>query len=449
MKIEITNQNKWHQSLTIKLALLAILGLLLLIPLQMIKEIIMERQLNAEKVKKEISDQWAAKQCFSGPVINIPVRTIPTEKDEKSITSLWHILPESLNITGIIKPEIRYRGIYQSVVYDSELKIKGYFIIPAEGVLKSYEVLWNEAYYTAGISDNRGLKSKIILKTDSTELEAEPGVRDNDIFQSGISFISPVLVPGSKVSLDMSINLSGSEGLQLTPLGKSTSAHLQSEWPSPSFNGSFLPVKRIVDETGFTADWEVTHLNRNYPQNWTGSAFHPMDSSFGLDLFQPVDHYQKSWRSSRYGILFIALTFLVLIFLEITRKEVIHIFHYFLVSLGLVLFFSLLNSLSEQVGFNVAYLISSIATILMISVFTGTIFREKKTALIVFVMLVILYSFIFVLLTLNDYAYLAGNIGLFLLLAIIMRLAGNLEVFKKATLFETEKASTHDHHSSE
>ena len=436
MKIEITNQNKWHQSLTIKLALLAILGLLLLIPLQMIKEIIMERQLNAEKVKKEISDQWAAKQCFSGPVINIPIRTIPSEKDEKSITRLWHILPENLNITGIIKPEIRYRGIYKSVVYDSELKIKGYFIIPAEDVLKNYEVLWNEAYYTAGISDNRGLKGKIILKTDSTELEAEPGVRDNDIFQSGISFISPVLIPGSKVSIDMSINLSGSEGLQLTPLGKSTFAHLQSEWTSPSFNGSFLPVKRNVDETGFTADWEVTHLNRNFPQNWTGNAFHPLESSFGLDLFQPVDHYQKSWRSSRYGILFIALTFLVLIFLEITRKEAIHIFHYFLVSLGLVLFFSLLNSLSEQVGFNLAYLISSVATILLISIFTGTLFREKKTALIVSGMLVVLYSFIFVLLTLNDYAYLAGNIGLFLLLAVIMKLAGNLELFKKTELFE-------------
>ncbi len=135
--------------------------------------------------------------------------------------------------------------------------------------------------------------------------------------------------------------------------------------------------------------------------------------------------------------LFIALTFLVLIFLEITRKEVIHIFHYFLVSLGLVLFFSLLNSLSEQVGFNLAYLIASVATILLISFFTGALFREKKTALIVFGMLVVLYSFIFILLTLNDYAYLAGNIGLFLLLAIIMRLASNLELFKKATLFET------------
>jgi inner membrane protein len=437
MKIEITNQNKWHESLTIKLALLAFLGLVFLIPLEMIKEIILERQLNSEKVKKEISDQWAVKQCFSGPVINIPVRTIPSEKDEKSITRLWHILPENLNISGIIKPEIRYRGIYKSVVYDSELKIKGDFIIPAENDLKNNEIIWDEAYYTVGISDNRGIKGKIILKTDSTELEAEPGVRDNDIFQSGISFISSVLIPGSRVSIDMSINLSGSEGLLLTPIGKSTSAHLQSEWTSPSFNGSFLPVKRNVDEKGFTADWEVTHLNRNFPQQWIGSAFHPLESSFGLDLFQPVDHYQKSWRSSRYGILFIALTFLVLIFLEITRKETIHIFHYFLVSLGLVLFFSLLNSISEQVGFNVAYLISSIATILLISIFTGTLFREKKTALIVFFMLVILYSFIFVLLTLNDYAYLAGNIGLFLLLAIIMKLASNLKILKKATLFDT------------
>jgi inner membrane protein len=436
MQIEITNHNKWHQSITIKLALLAFLGLVFLIPLEMIKEIILERQKNSETVKKEISDQWALKQCFAGPVINIPVRTIPSEKDEKSITRIWHILPENLDISGIIKPEIRYRGIYKSVVYDSELKIKGYFIIPAEDDLKNHEVLWNEAYYTAGISDNRGLKGKIVLKTDSTELEAEPGVRDNDIFQSGISFVSPVLIPGNKVSIDMSISLSGSEGLQLTPLGKVTSAHLRSEWSSPSFNGSFLPVKRSVDETGFTADWEVTHLNRNFPQNWTGNAFHPLESTFGLDLFQPVDHYQKSWRSSRYGILFIALTFLVLIFLEITRKEAIHIFHYFLVSLGLVLFFSLLNSLSEQIGFNLAYLISSIATILLISVFTGTLFREKKTAFIVFGMLVILYTFIFILLTLNDYAYLAGNIGLFLLLAVVMRLAGNLELFKKTALSE-------------
>jgi inner membrane protein len=195
-----------------------------------------------------------------------------------------------------------------------------------------------------------------------------------------------------------------------------------------------LPAKRSVSDKGFSASWEVTHLNRNFPQDWTGASFHPLESSFGLDLFLPVDHYQKSWRSARYGILFIALTFLVLVFLEITRKEYIHVFHYFLVSLGLILFFSLLNSLSEQVGFNLSYLIASAATILLISLFTGTLMRNKKTAYIVFGMLVILYSFIFILLTLNDYAYLAGNIGLFILLAVIMKLAGNIKLFRKESV---------------
>jgi inner membrane protein len=430
MKIEITDHTKWHQSITLKLVLLAFLGLLFLIPLQMIKDVITERQLKGEKVSREISDQWAAKQCFAGPVLNIPVRTIPSEKDEKPVTKIWHILPENLDIKGDLKPEIRYRGIYRSVVYESDLQINGQLILPEADMLKNYVVLWNESYYTIGISDNRGLKGKIILKSDLTELEAEPGVRDNDLFQSGISFTNPILIPGKSITISIKLNLSGSEGLLLTPLGKTTIAHLRSDWSSPSFNGSFLPIKRSIDEKGFSANWEVTHLNRNFPQNWIGNAFHPMESSFGVDLFQPVDHYQKSWRSSRYGILVIALTFLVLIFLEITARETIHIFHYFLVALGLVLFFSLLNSLSEQVGFNIAYLISSGATILMISVFTRTLFMEKKRAFIVFGMLVILYSFIFILLTLNDFAYLAGNIGLFLLLSIVMMLTGKIKLFQ-------------------
>ncbi|MCB8998760.1 MAG: cell envelope integrity protein CreD [Bacteroidales bacterium] len=441
MKIEITNQGKWNQSITVKLALLAFLGLVLLIPLQMIKDAILERQSNAEKVRKEISGQWADKQCFSGPVLNIPVRTIPAEKDEKSLTLIWHILPENLNINGVIKPQIRYRGIYKSVVYESNLEITGNIAVPELNALKNYTILWNEAYYTAGLSDNRGLKGNIILKTDSGQIEAEPGVKDNDLFMSGISFNDPVLVPGQNLSFSMNMDLSGSEGILITPLGKLTTAELRSEWTSPSFNGSFLPESRTINENGFLAKWEVTHLNRNFPQSWIGNIYNPLQSSFGLDLFQPVDHYQKSWRSSRYGILFIALTFLVLIFLEITRKEQIHIFNYFLVSLGLVLFFSLLNSLSEQLGFNMAYLIASLATIIMISAFIRNLFTDKKTAFIVFGMLVMLYSFIFVLLTLNDYAYLAGNIGLFILLAIIMRLAGRLGIFRRESVNQHPEVS--------
>lgn len=437
MKIEITNQGKWYESLTIKLGVLAFLGVVLLVPLQMIKMVIIERQSNAEKVKHEIGSQWAAAQSVSGPVLNIPVRTIPVEKDEKPRIIIWHIMPETLNITGNLSPEKRYRGIYQSVVYTSVLSLSGEFVIPEQPEEKNYQVLLNQAYLTIGISDNRGLKRDVHMKTNAGELQAEPGVKDQDIFQSGITFACPLTVSDKKIEYTLALNLSGSEGLYFTPVGKTTKAHLQSGWKSPSFNGSFLPASRSVGENGFNADWLVTHLNRNFPQSWKGNSFNTKDTFFGLDLYLPVDHYQKSWRSARYGILFIALTFLVLIFLEITRKEPIHIFHYFLVSLGLLLFFSVLNALSEQTGFNLAYLISSVATILLITLFTGAIFKNRKTSLVVFGMLVMLYLFIFILLTLNDYAYLAGNIGLFVLLAVVMRLAARMKIFKNEPLSET------------
>jgi inner membrane protein len=430
MKIEITNQGKWHQSLTLKLALLAFMGIVFMIPLEMIKSIINERLASADKVKIEISNQWAARQTVSGPVLNIPVRNASTGKDEKPSVSIWHLLPETLDITGKINPEIRYRGIYQSVVYGSELTLKGEFILPEKNIAVNGDILWEEAYFTMGISDNRGLKGEVILKTPSAMLQAEPGVRDQNIFTSGISFRNALSDSVKKIPFVIDLDLSGSESLFLTPIGKTTTAQLESSWKSPSFTGSFLPASRTVGENGFRAGWIVTHLNRNYPQSWTGSSFNTSESTFGLDLFLPVDHYQKSYRSARYGILFIALTFLVLIFLEITRKENIHIFHYFLVSLGLVLFFSLLNSLSEQVGFSIAYLIASVATILLITFFTSTLFRNKKTSLVVMGILAILYGFIYVLLTLNDYAYLAGNIGLFILLAAVMSLAGKMKIFK-------------------
>jgi inner membrane protein len=430
MKIEITNQGKWAQSLTIKLILLAFMGFVFLIPLEMIKSIIIERQELAGKVKQEISLQWAAKQNVAGPVLNIPVRSIPANKDEKPVNSVWHIMPESLNIKGSLMPEIRYRGIYQSVVYQSELDLDGEFVVPDRAALSGYEIFPEKAYFTLGISDNRGLKGNVSLEVESEMIYAEPGLRDMDIFTSGISFLKPLSPSENKYSFRMKLQLAGSEGILLTPAGKTTTVSLSSAWPSPSFNGSFLPSLRTVNDSGFEASWEITHLNRNFPQHWTSSSYNTTDSAFGLDLFMPVDHYQKSWRSARYGILFIALTFLVLVFLEITRKENIHIFHYFLVSLGLVLFFSLLNSLSEQTGFNLAYLISSAATIMLITAFTGALFKNRKTSLIVFGMLLLLYGFIFILLTLNDYAYLAGNIGLFILLAVIMRLVARMKIFR-------------------
>jgi inner membrane protein len=431
MKIEFNENMKWQGSLTIKIILLAVMGLFLLAPLEMIKSIIRERQQNSEKVKQEIAAQWAGRQNLSGPVLNIPVRIFPAKKDAEPYISILHLMPETLNISGDISTEERHRSIYRAVVYNSSISLKGEFQLPVISTGEKNEILWPQAYYTLGISDNRGIKGTVSLKSGSRLTEAVPGVPDTEVFPSGISF--PAGLTGEEKVLDYDINLSlsGSEGLGFSPVGKTTTVTIKSPWDAPGFVGNFLPVNRTVNASGFSAAWLITNLNRNFPQVWKGDEFKPLNDSFGVDFVMVVDHYQKSLRSAKYGILFIALTFLALLFAELTAKEPLQILNYLLVSLALVLFFSLLNALSEHIGFNPAYLVSSVATITLISSFLKMLVRKIRPVLLIAGMLIFLYAFIFVLLTLNDYAYLAGNIGLFFLLAVTMIVSARLRLFSQ------------------
>jgi inner membrane protein len=433
MKIEINDNKKLQYSLTIKIVVLAFLGFFLLIPLEMIKSIIRERQKNAEEVKKEIAFQWAGQQIISGPVLNIPVRIFPSKKEIDPYVSVFHFMPESLSIKGDVQTEKRHRSIYQTVVYTADLNISGYFVIPELIADSNSEVLWKDAYFTMGISDNRGLKGTIQLKTDTGILEAIPGLKDADLFTTGISFPANLTIRDKKFSFSESLKLSGSDGLSFTPVGKTTEVVINSKWKSPGFRGNFLPVERLLNESGFNAKWLVTNLNRNFPQTWSGKAYNTGNDSFGVDFILPVDHYQKSLRSAKYGILFIALTFMALIFSELAIKEKIHVFQYIMVALGLVLFFSLLTALSEYIGFNFAYLTASSSIIFLISFYLMKLLKNRFTVYLISGLLVLLFAFIFILLTLNDFAYLAGNIGLFVLLAVTMMLSVKLDLFKNQT----------------
>jgi inner membrane protein len=430
MKIEINDNKKWQHSLTLKIVLLAVMGLFLLIPLEMIKSIILERQQASERVRQEIALQWAGKQNVSGPVLNIPVRIIPGDEKAQPYKELYHIMPESLNISGTVQTEKRHRSIYEAVVYNSSLSFSGEFLIPEINSDQESEILWEDSYFTLGISDNRGLKGGVIMKTGILETDAVPGLRDTEVFNSGISFPFPIKEPEKTITFELSLSLSGSEDLAFSPVGKTTSVSLSSPWTSPGFNGNFLPAERTVDDSGFRASWLVTNLNRNFPQSWSGIEFKPANDSFGVEFVLLADHYQKSFRSSKYGILFIALTFLALIFAEMSAGENLHIISYLLVSLALVLFFSLLNALSEQIGFNYAYLAAAGSTITLIIFFLRALVKKIKPVLLIGALLVFLYVFIYVLLTLNDYAYLAGNIGLFVLLAVTMGFSIRLRAFR-------------------
>ncbi len=234
------------------------------------------------------------------------------------------------------------------------------------------------------------------------------------------------------------------------PLGRNTQVNIRSNWPNPSFDGAFLPDERDVDESGFTARWEVLHLNRNFPQAWKGSQYRfttpgaspsspdnyyydrpPVDVAqtvstkasgyrFGVNLLRPVDEYQKSMRSAKYAILFISLTFLVFFFVETLNRKRIHPIQYLLVGLALCIFYALLVAISEQLNFNLAFIVSSIAVTVLITLYCHSIFKQQKLTLFIGLLLVMLYGFVFTLLQLQDYALLIGSIGLFGILAVVM-----------------------------
>ncbi|MEE4215465.1 MAG: cell envelope integrity protein CreD [Bacteroidales bacterium] len=436
MKNGNQNEIKWYETLTFKMALLGIMAIMFLLPLELIRNVIRERAANSLSVQEEISEEWGKEQTVSGPVLNIPVRRTNYSAEGKAslFETTWHIMPEELEITGILSPQIRYKGIYESIIYETDLSLSGTFEIAAEKSDPDLDIMWEDAYYTLGVSDNRGIMKDPVMKISGSPVSARPGVSDHDLFDSGLTY--PVAINEGQGSLvfDLQLSLRGSSGLFFAPAGKSTCVSIESSWDAPSFTGNYLPGERTVGEEGFEAIWHITHLNRNFPQSWYGSVHNPEKESFGVKLILEVDHYRKAERSAKYGLLFIAFTFLVLLFLEISSNKRLHLFHYFLVSLALVLFFSLLNALSEHIGFNPAYIISAFSTIALLTFFTASLLKKSRYVLMVSGMLTVLYVFIYVLLALNEFAYLAGNIGLFIGLAAIMYLSAKTNLFGKSNI---------------
>lgn len=440
--------NSIKTNIYFKVAIIIIIALLLLIPTTMIESLISERETTQFTAISEVSGKWGNQQTISGPFISIPFTRTYVEKSTKDSTQrvievkdFIHILPSELNIEGEINPEQRNRGIFEIVVYNSKINISGKFLksnfsdldIPTE------DIQFDKARLTVGINDLRGIEKQIDLNWDGKKESFNPGVISNDVVSSGIN--APISIDSKEnasYTFSFSLDLKGSQLLYFTPVGKITDVKLSSSWPNPSFNGSFLPDSRTVNASGFKANWNVLHLNRNYPQMWTGNKYSISDSSFGIDLILPVDNYQKSYRSIRYAILFIAFTFLVFFFIEVLNKLFIHPIQYILVGMALVVFYTLLLSISEHLNFNLAFLVSALATLLLIAGYVKAILKSKALTYFIVAVLTILYSFIFIIIQLQDFALLIGSIGIFIILGLTMYYSRKIDWFS-LTLNEIKK----------
>ena len=417
-----------RHSLNFKLLSMAVVILLLIIPSVIISVLIEERSNTADEATEEVSQKWGYAQIVTGPMLVVPFKEARQNNAGEAVQRTRHayFLPESLHFEGSIAPSVRYRGIYEVTVYTAGLSVAGTFAAPtfADWEVETEDILWNEATVILGIRDMRGINEVITLNWNGREAEFTGGIEANDVVALGVSARVDASA-GGDFSFDLSLN--GSRSISVVPAGKETLVTLTSPWPSPKFDGAFLPDEREVSDEGFTATWHVLDLNRPYPQRWRDATHGVAESAFGVSLVLPVDHYRKALRASRYAFIVITLTLLTFFLIEVRQKKHAHPFQYILVGLMLCLFYTLLLSISEHVSFNAAYAIAGLSTITVIACYIQSVYHTRVLSALTAAVLVVLYLFIYLLLQLEDYALLSGSIGLFIALALTMYLTRNVQ----------------------
>lgn len=420
--METKKRNWFKESISFKLIIISCLTLLLLIPSALVKNLINEREYRKEEVIEEITSKIGRDQTIEGPYIILPFKKkVYYEKSTNIVTDYFMLSPSQLTIDGKMDPEKKNRSIYDVLVYQSQLNITG--SISKEDMLewpgKYSEILWDEARLVFGISDLRGVSKTINFTWNGEKIKMQPGVQNSKTIHTGVN--APInLINEGDNHFSIELELAGSESFSFVPSANTTDVHLSSTWKTPSFIGEFSPTSNI-DEEGFEAHWHIVEMNKSMPQKWLKRDSYPNTyQSSGVQLINAVDTYQKSTRSVKYALLFISLTFITLFFTEVTKKQKVHPIQYFMIGIALVIFYSLLISLAEHLSFNLAYFIASAATIILVASYVQSILRRARYTFIIALMLSLLYAFLFTILQIADYALLLGNIGIFVILAMVM-----------------------------
>jgi inner membrane protein len=441
-------------SLTLKLLGMGLLVLLAMIPLAMVRGLIDERADRRADVLTETAASWGGRQVLGGVALTVPFEVTERNGDRwQTVERLARFLPDSLRIEARLEPEVRQRSIFEVVVYRVRAKISGELAPPdlSRLMTTAAAVHWERARFSIDVRDMRGVTEVSPLMWDGKPLALEPDgpgsafvsglgapVPFATLEPSALSAAGPVAgavagpVPGlrGRVPFSVSLTLAGAEHLAFLPAGGTTEVTLTSPWPHPGFSGAFLPEQRQIDDRGFSARWRVLSFARAYPQAWIAGAGDTSEqarqvakSEFGVELVQTADVYQQADRATKYGVLFVLLTFTVFFLWELLQSLRIHPIQYMLVGMALVVFYLLLVSISEHLRFQVAYLVASSATVLLIAGYAVSILSAGWLGgLAIGGWLAALYAILYVLLRLEDLALLVGAGVVFAALAAVMYL---------------------------
>lgn len=433
-------------TLTTRLLIIAGIALGMLIPLFMVQDVVDERSQAYHGVLADIAGVWGERQLIQGPVLVVPFtekRVVEEQATDKNgaphTLNTTHFvrrsavfLPDELSIHIGLTGQYRSRGIYQALVYSMDVDLQGSFALAPLSALseKVQTVHWDAAYLAMGLTDTRAINHVSPLQWEGKAYPFDPGTAMGKTMPAGFHAAPAGLSANkSRYRFQFAFNANGSSALRFSAFGATTRVDMQSAWPHPSFQGKVLPGTREVRDDGFTAHWEIPNLARNYPQQWVleEADYDLSEFQAGVDLFEPVFLYSQITRAVKYGILFVALTFLTFLIFELTVKARLHYVQYGLIGLALTLFFLVLLSLSEHLAFSLAYLAAATLTIGMIAAYAYGVMGSMRHAMIILGLLAGLYTLLFFLLRLEDYALLMGTALLLAVLGVLMYLTQHLE----------------------
>jgi inner membrane protein len=463
---------KFTQGYTFKVLMLIALVLLLLVPLNMIRGLVNERGRTALGAEADIMEAWGNQLIAAGPVITIPgVRTeeiqTKTEKEGTKIEIVKTpftlvVSPKELAISADFKTEVRKRGIFSVPLYSGTLALSGSFepSMAIAELLPNESITLNQAEIIISLSSQKGIRKINKSIWNDGELFFQPGNRGSSLVSQSYSQsynTRPATVSDSKydnkygsgiyaslphfenrrATFNIAIEIQGGQYIRFLPIGQNTHVSLSSDWSSPSFQGAFLPGVSNITENEFSAVYDISYLSRDIPLFWKeyndkknnieDNIVDYTGSLFGINFFRTIDTYSLNTRAVKYAILFLIVPFLTLFLLEIFTKKRIHPVPYLLSGIGNAVFYLLLLSLSEQVPFDIAYLIASLAVTIMMTLYSRSLLPSWNKSWYMGLVVATSYVLLYAVLNAESYALLIGSVGTFVVIALVMFLTRKLD----------------------
>ena len=422
----------------LRLLVVGFLAIILQIPVLFIGGLVGERSLTRQEAVEDIASKWGRGQEVFGPYLVVPYTYDDVEKDagteserfiERAAAATF--LPEELRIAADVETEIRRRGIFETPVYVSAVALEGRFAAPdfSQWKVEPERIDRRRAQLVFEIADVHAVQSGAKLNWGGEGLDFEPGTGllagELPGFHSSVTLSEEP----RELLFAAEFDLRGSSMLRFAPLGRNTEAAIKADWADPSFQGAYLPETSTIGADGFEAAWRIPHLGRNYPQSWTPAApaAAVRESAFGFDLLTLVDAYRQTERSLKYPLLFLGLTFLALWLFEATGGARLHPIQYLFLGAAMCLFYLLELALAEHLGFAAAYGAAASLVAGLVFFYASSVLGSQRRAAAVTGIAAGLYAYLYALLRIEDYALLAGALGLFLILAAVMYATRNVD----------------------